>query len=940
MTSSNAVRRAVRYALLVSAVTASAAVVTPASAQNSPTVLEKVVVTGSRISRQDAETAGPLEVLSREDIEKSGQQSISDVIRQIAADNQGSIPTSFTNGFASGAAAVSLRGLGVNSTLVLINGRRSAPYGLADDGSRTFVDLNSIPFEAVERVEVLKDGASALYGSDAIAGVVNIILRKTYEGAALSADYGSSYADDGTTTHLTGTYGFGNLDSDNYNVFFTAEWSHQQEIAQRDRPEYLGTSDLTRFKFFDNRQGAPSAGRGNFVNPATGLVLGPAFSAVTPYGSVRLPGGTTYQRINLTPCPEISQSTGVCLFDMIDYYQIQPEVERTNLYSRGNFKFSDTVSAYAELGFFQSDVTYIGTPGGVNDNGVFNPGDPLNPVTAPHTTFLPLGHPDNPTTSATRVLSLLTTDLGGRSGKQESDVLRVVAGMEAELFSDWKLEAGIAHIRSELESTRTGYVRHPALVAALANGSYRINQPNLVSAATRAAISPELKNTSTSSVSIVDANVSGNVLELPAGSIGISVGAEWRKETADSPPTPYTDTGEIVGLGYSAFESDRTIYAGYFEVLVPVVKMLELEAAFRYDHYSDYGSSSTPKLGFKFTPIDQIALRGTYSEGFRAPGPTESGKSSSLGFTNIAIITIGDASVKPETSKMYTLGLVLEPVKGTSATIDYYKIDRTNEITQADQAVIVAGRPTTGQTAFSRVPGGAPNSFLYYDDVGDLATISGPYANANKTTTSGLDLDLRQSFSLSSYGELQTSLKWTHIISFEKELTGGQTFEYAGTHGPYVLSSAGGTPRNRGSFETTWSLNDWSLTARLNYVSGMQLIDHDHEELVDNGDGTWSTLTSEGAYFVADPVNGGVCGVYSTDGRPYNNCRVASFTTLDLSGKLTVGENAELTGSVLNVTNKLAPFDPYTYGGHNYNPAFNQSGAVGRFMTLGLRVKF
>src|SRR5678816_3701688 len=162
-----------------------------------PQQLERVTVTGSNIKRTDTETASPVQVITRGDIERTGKQSIQEVLRSVTADGQGSLPSSFTAGFAAGSSAVSLRGLGVNSTLVLVNGRRMATYGLADDGARTFVDLNSIPFEAVDHVEVLKGGASAIYGSDAVGGVVNIILKDNFQGLALGGATGVSNYSDG-----------------------------------------------------------------------------------------------------------------------------------------------------------------------------------------------------------------------------------------------------------------------------------------------------------------------------------------------------------------------------------------------------------------------------------------------------------------------------------------------------------------------------------------------------------------------------------------------------------------------------------------------------------------------------------------------------------------------------------------------------------------------
>ena len=212
-------------------------------------------MTGTRIKRTDTETAAPVQILTREDIERTGKQSIQEVLRGVTADGQGSIPTSFSNGFASGSAAVSLRGLGVNSTLVLVNGRRMTTYGLADDGTRNFVDLNSLPLEAVDRIEVLKDGASAIYGADAVGGVVNVILRKNYTGARSVARTARPAQGDGQTTRAFGSFGFGNLDTDKYNVFVSVEASKQKNIWSKDRG-FIGQSDLTSQGYFDTTNGA------------------------------------------------------------------------------------------------------------------------------------------------------------------------------------------------------------------------------------------------------------------------------------------------------------------------------------------------------------------------------------------------------------------------------------------------------------------------------------------------------------------------------------------------------------------------------------------------------------------------------------------------------------------------------------------------------------
>src|SRR5687768_259885 len=203
-------RRAISFALFASS---AASLTIPQLVLAADDSIETVIVTGSNIRRADTETAAPVQIVTREDIDRTGKTTLGDYLQTLTADGQGSVPKSFGTGFAAGAAGVSLRGLGAGSTLVLLNGRRIAPYGLADDGQKIFTDISVIPLEAVERVEVLKDGASAIYGSDAIAGVVNIILRQEVEGLTAKASFAASEEGDGDTSKISVTGGFGNLNN-------------------------------------------------------------------------------------------------------------------------------------------------------------------------------------------------------------------------------------------------------------------------------------------------------------------------------------------------------------------------------------------------------------------------------------------------------------------------------------------------------------------------------------------------------------------------------------------------------------------------------------------------------------------------------------------------------------------------------------------------------
>jgi Outer membrane receptor proteins, mostly Fe transport len=537
-------------------------------------------------------------------------------------------------------------------------------------------------------------------------------------------------------------------------------------------------------------------------------------------------------------------------------------------------------------------------------------------------------------------LGLRPNELGGRDQVTNNSVYRIVEGLQGTAWG-WDFDIGAAYIKSRLENTNTGFIRYGVMQDALNNGTYRFSGlgPSATAPDVLAAISPALRTTPTSSVKLIDFKVSRDLTNLPGGPLGIALGGETRWEAADNPPVPFTDTSEIVGLGFSAFNSTRHVHALFGELTAPVTKWLELNGAVRYDHYSDFGDSTTPKLGFKVKPIDQLAIRGTYAEAFRAPGPAEVG-GSSFGFTSVGILSIGQPGIKPETAKSYTLGLIFEPIVGSNATIDFWKIDRKNEIVQADPASIIPpGTPLTGGVPLSKLPGAIPGSFIYYDGTGQLTTVSGNYTNAASTKTSGVDVELRHKMRLAEAGNLTGTLTWTHTSKFQRTDAQGNTFDYAGTSGPIVLSAGAGTPQDRASFALTWDRGPFAVTGVVNYIGTMKLVDHKGEQAVDNGDGTVTDTTNGIIY----PSNGSLdCAVFDTAGNPYGGCKLPSFTTFDLFGKWNPTKNWEVNLSIQNLFDRKAPFDPYlvlTYG-INYNQTWHQSGAVGRFFTVGAKYTF
>lgn len=887
----------------------------------------RVEITGSNIKRTQQEGPASTQILTRKDIQQSGKTSVADVVRSLSADNNGSISSSSTNGFAGSASGISLRGLSVNSTLVLINGRRTAPYGLGDDGQRSFVDLNSIPLGAVDRIEVLKDGASAIYGSDAIAGVVNIILRETFEGKTISGSLGTSGHGDGTLRTVSGTFGFGNLEEDKYNYFFSIDAKQSNKILQKDRPEYLGQADARPWGGRDQRSGATNSSGGG-GNSLVGTVR-----PVSASGST-IPGRGVQ---NLPGCANIDTGTSInsgggCLFDSIQdgYQTVQPETQNINIYGRGTLKLSSDTQAYAEVGLFNSSAKTLTTPSPLTGTGLDLAGNRLNnTVSGPDQLLLPIGHPDNPFAN-NRARPRWVDPNRPRRSDLDTTVTRLLTGVKGSAFG-WDYDSGILYAQSKTERTLNGYYRTSALRTALADGSFRIGQNGVLnSAQTLGLVSPELKNSATTKLALWDFKGTREFGHLPGGPIGVAVGGEFRHESTDSEATPFTRNNDIVGLGYASARGSRNISSLYTELALPVIKQLEFQLALRTDQYSDVGNSTTPKIGFKFTPIQQLAFRGTYAEGFRAPGPAESGNSAVSAFStytrdpvrcavthlsadcsdtkSINVATLSNNSLKPEKSQSYSLGFILEPVKNTSISVDYWRIVRKNEITGADTVSLIDNPSSFPNGSVVR---GEPTTD-FPNLVGPVLLVQAPYINAGQTRTSGLDIDLRSRFDLSSYGRLTTGLTVSQMFEFKRTVN-GETKNFVGTHGDTSLSGNGGTPRTRASASVAWDRGPFNLTTSVNYVSGIE----DKNE-------------AGGKCLDVDPVTE----------KPLLGCSVASFTTVDLFGRWDVTKQWQVTAAVANLFDRLAPLDVQTYGRVNYNPSLHQSGAVGRYFTVGARYTF
>lgn len=908
-------RRAIAFALLASS--SAASLTTPRLAFAADESIETVIVTGSNIRRADTETAAPVQIVTREDIDRTGKTTLAEYLQTLTMDGQGSVPKSFGTGFAPGGAGLSLRGLGASSTLVLLNGRRIAPFGLADDGQKIFTDISVMPLEAVERVEVLKEGASAVYGSDAIAGVVNIILRPEYQGMAAKATLAAAEEGDGETGKLSFTGGFGELATDRYNVYFNLEGAKTEAIKVSDRKDrkWIGSGDLRPYGYSANGSQFLNGYRtSNGTSSPTGTLQNPATGAFEP-----LAGCSQFSDL-----PQGDPATG-CIWDAGEFRFLTPEQKYVNFFAHGVFEVSESLQAYGEAGYSRKESYFETTPSGVSGAWGF-PGGAVNATSGPDAIMLGANHPDNPYDQDVRV-RYAAFDVGPRTGESTNDFWRALVGLRGS-FGAWEFDTGLLHSESDLLFERKGYLRFSAVRQALSGvansvGTWRLGvNSNQNTAALYDAISPDIHSDGSSSLDLLDAKVTRSLFKLPGGELGMAAGVEYRKLRTKLTPMTYTDQGDIIGLGYSAFEGTEESTGAYVEFLAPVISTVELSAAVRHDRYAGGLDATTPKFGVRYSPLSQVSFRGTYAEGFRVPNAAESGDGGLAAFLTIsdpvrcgqsgdqldcgrtvAVITTPNPDLKPEESESYTYGIVLTPFESTTLTVDAWRIKRTNEINPETAADAIAkGNTVRSDDDLPGQPG-----------TGTLLAVNTDYLNSAATTVRGVDFTARQVFDLHSAGQLSLDLQWSRINSFERIEPDGKVHEFAGTHGNCDVTNCIGTPKDRASLGVTWAMQSFNVSALANYRGSFKNIDEE------SADECANTLADE-----TDAPGG---------------CKIKSFYSIDLTGRWQWNEALELFGTVENVTDRIAPLDPHTYGAINYNP-LDASGAIGRYFTVGAKYSF
>lgn len=762
--------------------------------------LATVTVTGSNIKRSDSEGPNPVQVIERQQLEQSGKQTVADVLRSISANTGNATNETTNNGWASGSAGIGLRGLSQKNTLVLPNGRRLANYGFPANGlGDTFVNLNALPLAAVERIEVLKDGASAVYGSDAVAGVVNIITRQDFQGAELGLSGGSSDQGGLDTQRARFVGGIGDLERDGYNVLFGLDAYNRDRLDQDQR-------ELTRSGIYSDRPG----GRWNgwSAKGARFLVNGVSVPMLDAQG--HCPEGTV-----LTASAPIDGLAGdTCGFNQAPYTTLIPSTKRYQGYANGTFRLGEGVEAFGEALYSRiKGVSIFGSsPYFTLEGGRFA----LNADTGlaePVSNLLPASSPYNPYGVAVPI-EYTFFNLGQSLKINYSQSYRFLGGVRGR-GEHWDWEAAAFAARSdEDERVAAGFANRWTLAGALADGSYDLLDPSATPRSVIDAINLSTLRTARSTLQGFDAKLSGALFELPAGSVGFAAGAEWRREALVSRNPWQIDAGLQIRPAIAEVDGERRVSALYAEFNLPLLRSLELQLAGRGDHYSDFGNAFSPKASLRWQPFEALLVRAAASRGFRAPSLSENSASTNISYGTVVdpydpdvpgsrqsptFFTVGNNQLEPERTRSYNLGFVLSPWADTSLSVDGYKIALDNLIGTGNTTTIVRNNDPADVVRDAR---------------GKLVAVYNRYQNLSELSTSGLDVELRQRWR-SAVGDLGLASTYTHVRDYRRPATvGGPLVDYAGSNlGPSL-------PRNKATTTLDWNWRGFTTALTWYHTGG------------------------------------------------------------------------------------------------------------------------
>lgn len=822
MTNLKKLPSAIQFALFVSAASlvSGNAVAQDTSSDTEAKTLDRVEVTGSRLKRAEIEGASPVIVIDRSTIDASGDISVADVLRDSTFASFGNFkPQSGSS--AQSLATIDLRGVGSGRTLVLIDGHR-APTNPMSASSGT--DLNAIPLAAVERIEILTDGASAIYGSDAIGGVVNLIMRKDFNGAELRYGQGQTKVTGGDLEDASVLFG---LTGDRGRLLGGASKSSRGMVFTRDQ---IG----------GGARGVSTYGN-NYYNWDTG-------------NPAPVPGFDCNQNGFWT------LGNGLCSFDFNSVAANEASVDNKSVFVRGDYQINDDWSVYMAASSTQVETfgRYAPVPGIFSvDDGTVNDvvqGDGL-PTYFYHR-FAAAGNRDN-TTNATNDDFLL--------------------GFQGQLSDSVSVDFGIRRTQYRYNELGNGYVIQSLATQAANNGDYLITDPFGASQETLNGFTATIGRDSFYTSEQVYGSVNFDLFEMGGGVSNAVVGVEYYDDAFKDEYDSLSQAGVVLGSSGGSSAGDRQQYAAYFEWLLPFTSTFDISLAGRYDKYSDYGNDFSPKISARWQPLENLTLRGSYGEGFRAPGldilyqadsfsaePVNDPRScAALGQPEdcqlqVDTFFIANPDLSSEQSKQWSVGVVYDPFDWLDLSVDYYNIKIEDTISSIGSQDLI--NMDNDPANFGSIP---PGLSVTRGGNGRVTEIIAGYANQGELKTDGVDFRLNTNFDLAAAGKLDNHLIVSYIRKYEVEDVSGIVTDFAGRVG---------SPDLRAGLQNRWSYGDFAFEFNTNYIRGQQdpsgknVGGYATNDIQGSWKAPWNATIAVGVTNVGDRYP----ELVSYDGRPWN----------------------------------------------------------------------
>ena len=893
-----------------------------AQAQETTQRLERVEVTGSTIKRLDAETALPVQVIRKEDIRKSGATTVAELVSLLAASaNNLTDGISMANGGfrdQMGFNAVNLRGLGVSSTLVLLNGRRMANF--ASPGDDVGVDLNNIPAAAIERIEILLDGASATYGSDAIGGVMNFITRRDYQGLEADA-FASKTAEGGAGKRGASlSFGVGDIARDRFNVLAVLDWqaSDALDTAQR---QFIGDLQIPlRLPHLLSSAGFPanirlSSAQRNYLQDRNFMVNGKVIENRTINLSVP----------NCNPPHTLYLPAGIggvdgCTYDFMRDVELYPESDRLGLLTRGVLALGGGLQAFAEFSGGRAKTIYTGTSNRIDADV------PVSLIPALAATGMgtdpDLDEPD--VVARTRML-----EAGKRGSELTSTGTRTVLGVNGQA-AGWDFEVALlAATNTVSERDVRGYLREAPVLAGFYSGAINPFGPSSAAGLQilrDAQVNEEVRSARGTTRS-VQGSMGRSLMQLDGGELAVSFGAELRRETTKSWASDLLIADQIVGDpspgDAQTTDRGRRMWAVYAEMVAPVSKSLELSAALRHDRYQTVGGSTTPKLGLRWTLAPSVLVRASAGTGFRAPSvndlyrPVKTSQTAvlpdpvcmaendnDLGFCADfwETRTYANPNLKPEKSRQQSVGLVFQPTRHSSLSVDYWAITKRELISTLGDDVILANLAKYEPLVHRFNEDEGLDGCDYDPDDSAICFIELQKENRGRQKLSGVDIQAEFGGLDTALGRFGLKLAGTYAISSKKQTGNGDP--YISNLGRFVTD--GVVQRWRHRITLDWELGAFGLALSNTYRSGHT----DQNSAID---------TDAGSFIQPN--------------------KVKAYSLWDLSGRWQFSPQLTLRAGVKNLLDTAPPFSNQAYFFlSGYDPSYTDP--RGRSYSLSVNYKF